>query len=411
MSAQPTQNHGRNSPSGVFQTDNAANPPSALKPFCDIARRHVSYERELMEAVSEVLRSGGFIKGPHVQRFESELCSITGAKHAIGCANGTSALELSLRALGIGPGHGVVVPAYTFIASAGAIHNVGAVPIFADIDPRTLNISAATAEAALEVATNRWGSAVSPRAIMAVNIFGLPCEYDELRTLAQKNSLLIIEDGAQSFGATYRGSSSGTLGDISTFSFFPAKPFGGFEDGGAVLCGDDKIARRVRQLADHGFNPSTLAYGSVGTNSRLSTLHAALLSVALQHFPQLAQRREDISQRYRTELQDYFLLQSISSHTKSANAQFALIIEGENPEQQRNRLIDQLARIGIEGRMYYVDPLHLQPAFAHLDYRRGDLPTYEDICRRAINIPNDPSSLTDSDVERIIKVLSSRGDD
>jgi UDP-2-acetamido-2-deoxy-ribo-hexuluronate aminotransferase len=375
------------------------------QPFCDIAARHKAYLAELREAAAQVLSSGNYVSGGRVKELETELCGFTGAQHAFACANGTVALELSLRALGIVPGDGVIVPAYTFIASAGAVSNVGAVPIFADVDRRTLNLSAATIEQALGLARQRPTHQAKPRAIIAVNIFGSPCEYNELREVAGKHKLKIIEDGAQSFGATYRGARSGTLGDVSACSFFPAKPLGGLADGGAVFCADGDVARQVRLLANHGYDPQEAEHTFVGTNARLGELQAALLSVALRHFPAQAERREEIARMYRSGLQEHFDLQDQPQGSTSAHAQFAVVVRGDNPEQKRQELINRLARLGIEGRQYYTKPLHLQRAFSTLGYQRGDLPIYEDLCRRVFNVPNDPFSVTPDQVARIIAAL------
>lgn len=374
--------------------------------FCNIAARHATVENELLAAWQQIVRRGDFISGPEVAEFEHQICKSTGSPYCLSCANGTDALTLALLAKGVGPGDAVVVPAFTFVASASAICRTGAIPVFADIDESTLNISAESAAAAIDKFLNANTGNVKIRGIVAVNIFGQPCEYDALHALAKQHGLFILEDAAQSFGAKYKGRASGTLGELSTFSFFPSKPLGGFGDGGAVLCHDQELAKKIAVLRNHGLAPETDASDTIGLNSRLDTLNAAGLLIALKNQPDADIRRSSLAMIYRQALDRHFDLQLCEPHIESANAQFAIKVREDLSGLKREHLVSELKRNGFVARTYYSSPLHLQPAFRMLGYKAGDLPTCESVAKRMINLPIDPFSISLEQQESIIRVLT-----
>ena len=312
-------------------------------PFVDLTPEIESLWAELIEAVQRVLRSGQFILGPEVEAFEREVAEYLGVKHAIGVNSGTDALVIGLRALGIGPGDEVITTPFTFFATAESISNVGAIPVFADIDERTFNIDPEQIQAAITPRT---------RAIMPVHLYGNPCEMDRIMEIAEANDLKVIEDCAQSFGARYRGKQTGTIGDVGAYSFFPTKNLGACGDGGLLVTDFDELALLARKLRNHGslgrYDNETLGY-----NSRLDALQAAILRVKLPHVERWNVLRREAAKRYNT------LLADLPGVVTPA------VVEGHVFHQYTVRLVSvsnckvhaEQQKLGIGTAIYYPAPL------------------------------------------------------
>ena len=318
-------------------------------PFVNLAAQYKMYREELDSAISSVLQSGDYIGGKAVRNFEENLRIDTGCAHAISCASGTSALRLSLRALGLAPGDEVIVPDYTFIATAEAVVLEGGIPRFADVNENFLMAPESVAER------------ISPKTvgIIAVDLFGQCADYPRLQEIAQKHHLWILEDAAQSFGATQNGKAAGSLATIAATSFYPTKPFGSFGDGGAVFTNDEHLAERVRIFARHGQNAQGV-YAECGTNSRLDAIQAAILSVKRKHFPAELERRRKNAARYDSFFSKLPAISTpkIETGNQSIYAQYALRIP------KRDAFRQKLLQLEIPTRIYYESPLSQEPCFA-----------------------------------------------
>lgn len=349
------------------------------------------YERDaasLEEAALRVLASGRYIIGPEVEAFEEEAAEYLGVPHAVSCASGTDALWLALRVLGVGPGDGVILPAFTFFATASAVLNAGAIPIPCDIDPETYNLAPEAVAALLEGQSGphrRIG--VEPervRAVLPVHLFGQPAEMNELCELADAHDLALIEDAAQAFGASYGPKKVGTFGRLGCFSFFPTKNLGGFGDGGMVTTADEELAERVRMLRAHGSRPK-YHHRAVGTNSRLDELQATLLRIRLRDIDTRLKEREELATSY-----DHQLAEPVRTPQRRAGRthSFNLYVI-DVPD--RDRVAAGLEQRGIGTAVHYPCPVHLQDAVAHLGYRQGDFPVAERACVRVLTLPSYPS--------------------
>lgn len=368
--------------------------------FYNLPARH---GEQTASAWSNILKKGNFINGAEVKLFEEFLCRDIGASFSLGCSNGTDALTLALLANNIGPGDGVIVPSFTFIASASSIARTGATPIFVDIDPNTLNISPSGVRQAIELNSKK----IRMKGIVAVNLFGQPCEYDELHKIAEEEQLFIVEDAAQSYGARYKDRRSGTLGDLSAFSFYPTKPLGGTGDGGAVISKDESMYQTLHSLANHGINNETGEYERLGLNARLDTVHAAALLAQVKNYNKDNALRRAYAFNYEERLAQRYDLQVCPSYIESVYAQFSIRIKEDTPINERLSLIKRLSQAGIETRVFYSKPLHLQPAFKELGYQIGSLPVSEDASQRIICLPIDPYSLDLEKQDKIISILLS----
>jgi dTDP-4-amino-4,6-dideoxygalactose transaminase len=345
-------------------------------PLMDIRGQYAALLDDVKRCICDVVDSGAFILGPNMRALEEEIAAVVGSRHAVAVGNGTDALVLSLEALGVGDGDEVITTAYTFYATAEAIARVGATPVFADIDPATFNLDAAAAEAAV---TDRT------RAIVAVHLFGQPADLPGLRDVADRHGLALIEDAAQAFGATVDGRGAGSFGDLGTFSFFPTKNLPAMGDAGMVVCGSSDLAERVRLLRFHGSREKR-RFELVGTNSRMDEIQAAVLRRFLPEVSRWNAARRAAAARYRTlGLGD---LVELPAEAPSTEPVYHLYVV-------RTRDRDQLARhlnaAGIGCRAYYEIPLHLQPVFAHLGYREGDLPETERAAREGLALPMFPT--------------------
>jgi dTDP-4-amino-4,6-dideoxygalactose transaminase len=368
-------------------------------PFIDLkAQQRVIYPR-LMERLQRVLDHGQYILGPEVAELEEKLARYVGVKHAVSCASGTDALLMALMAYGVGPGHAVFCPAFTFIATAEVVQLVGATPVFVDIDPVTYNMDPRGLEDnILALKDNKSGAKLTPRGVIPVDLFGQPADYDPICALARKHGLFVLEDAAQSFGAIYRGRRAGSLGDAAATSFFPAKPLGGYGDGGAIFTDNDELADVLRSIRVHGQGSHRYDHVRLGINGRLDTLQAAVLLTKLEIFDDEVAARQAAADRYIEALRGHVEVPRVAPDCTSVWAQFSVQSEA------RPQLLKQLQEAGIPTAIYYPKPLHLQEAYRGLGYRVGDLPVSERIADRIFSLPMHPY-LSAADQERIAAAI------
>lgn len=359
-------------------------------PFIDLVADWQPLKDEVLARVARLFEHGHFIMGPEVQELQRLLQADCGVAHALTCSSGTMALQLALMALDIGPGDEVIVPAFTFAAPVEAVLLQGATPVLADIHAETLNLDVESCARLIGPRT---------RAIIAVSLFGQPADFDSLNALARQHGLRVIEDAAQSYGATLHGRHSGGLADIGCTSFFPTKPFGGAGEGGALFTQDERLAQRIREARDHGQSAKYL-HSSVGTNGRLDGLSCCALLVALGRLPEQLARRQAIARRYDLGLAvagNSLRRQGMLAGASSVFAQYAVRLE------ERDRLAEHLLKAGIQVAVHYPTPAHQQPAFARR-CRYEALPNAEQASRQVLCLPLYPT-LTETAQERVVDVL------
>src|SRR5579885_25553 len=350
--------------------------PPPLLPLVDLRAQFDSIRNEVMAAIAAVMERQQFILGTEVQSFEREIAAYIGAHDAVGCASGTDALVLALMALGVGPGDEVITTPFTFIATAGAVARAGARIVFADIEPQTFNIDPDAVAAAITPRT---------RAIVVVHLFGLAADLAPILASAQSRSIAVIEDVAQAIGVRYRGKRAGAIGATGCFSFFPSKNLGGAGDGGLVTAETDGLAQRLRILREHGSRERYL-YESVGLNSRLDEIQAAVLRVKLKYLDRWTEQRRRRAARYRELLAGSGVDSMVQPPAEPDGCEHVynqFVIRC----WRRDELRAFLAGRGIPAQIYYPSPLHLQPAFRNLDYREGQFPNAERACREVLALP------------------------
>lgn len=353
----------------------------------DIARQWQPLLPRLEEAMATVLRSGRFILGPQVQAFEEEAAAYLGAGEAIGVANGTDAISIALRAVGVEPGDEVICPSYTFFASAEGIAAIGATPVFVDIDPQTYCLDPQAVELAISERTT---------AIMAVHLFGHPADLDAIGQIAERRGLAVVEDAAQAFGARLPdGRRVGSVGDIATFSFFPTKNLSTLGDGGLITCRDAAVAERVRMLRFHGSRDKQ-TFELIGYNSRLDELHAAFLRVFLPELEGWNAARMAAGARYA----DLGLGAHGTVPPAGIHHLYALRTSA------RDAVFAACRERGVEARVYYGDPLHTQPVFAHLGQTDADLPETGAAAREVIALPMFPTISREQQAEVVAAVAA-----
>lgn len=360
-------------------------------PFFDPTREHAEIADALEAAVLGVVRSGRYALGPEVERFEEEIATYVGVRHAVGVASGTDALLLALRALGIGPGDEVVTTPFSFFATAGAIVHAGARPVFADVRPDTFNLHPEAAAAA-----------VTPRtaALLPVHLFGHMAEMRPLRELAERHGLALVEDAAQAIGARQAKRAAGSVGDAACFSFYPTKNLGGLGDGGLVATDDDEVAARVRRLRVHGRARDDYRHREVGYNSRLDALQAAALRVKLGRLEAWTERRREHARAYTRHLTGVDGLEPPVVRPGNRHVFHQYTVRCRERDVVRGRLEE--ARIGYG--VFYPVPLHRQEALAELGYGEGALPEAERASREALSLPVF-AGLTEGERERVLGVL------
>ncbi|TPG12969.1 DegT/DnrJ/EryC1/StrS family aminotransferase [Sphingomonas koreensis] len=362
--------------------------------FSDLAGQQERIRPQLEAGIARVLAHGHYIQGPEVGELERQLAAFADAEHCISCANGTDALQIALMALNIGPGDAVFVPSFTYTATAEVILLLGARPIFVETDANTFNIDFDAAETAIRRV--REEGALRPAALMTVDLFGLPVDYDRARALASKYDLAFISDAAQGFGASYKGRRVGSnLADITTTSFFPAKPLGCYGDGGAILTDDSRLAGVMRSICLHGKGEAKYDVVRTGVNSRLDTLQAAILLAKLAIFEEELEHRHAVAIAYTERLAGRVATPVMpSGDDRFAWAQYT--IQTEN----RDALRAHLQAAGIPSNVYYPRPMHLQPAYADLGSGEGSLPVSERLSRTVLSLPMHPY-LSDAEIERV----------
>jgi dTDP-4-amino-4,6-dideoxygalactose transaminase len=350
--------------------------PVVAVPLMDIRGQYEQLLPDIKQLVCDVIDSGRFILGPNVRALEEEIAAEIGYGHAVAVANGTDALELGLNALGVGPGDEVVTTAYTFYATAEAIARTGATPVFADIDPETLCLDPAAAEAAI---TDRT------RAVIPVHIYGQPADLAGFRQLADRHGIALIEDAAQAFGATHEGYQAGSYGDIATFSFFPTKNLPAMGDAGMAIAASEEVADRLRMLRFHGSRDKRV-FECVGVNSRLDEMQAAILRRLLPEVGGWNEHRRAAAARY-AELGLGDLVQLPAEATGRTHVYHLYVVRSHHREQLQTRLKEA----GVASAVYYATPLHRQPVFAHLGYREGQLPVTDAAARDGLALPMFPT--------------------
>ena len=343
-------------------------------PFLDLKRQYESIKEEINDAIQRVLDSQQFILGNEVEDFERRIADYCNVKHAIGVASGTDALLLSLKASGISGG--VITTPFTFFATAGAIHNAGATPVFADIEQDTYNIDAEEIKGLLGSQSNKKVEAIIP-----VHLFGQAADMDEIMKIAEEHDLVVIEDAAQAIGEEYNGKKVGSM-TIGCFSFFPSKNLGGYGDGGLITTNDDELADKIRTLRVHGAKPKYYHH-VIGYNSRLDTIQAAILSVKLNHLEEWTDKRRDNARFYSKALNNIDELELPKIAKRHIFNQYTIRVKNG----ERDNLKEFLEEQGIGTAIYYPLPLHLQPCFSFLGYREGDFPAAEKASEEVLSLP------------------------
>lgn len=367
----------------------------------DLAAQNSEIRREVEREMAQVHARTCYIGGPQVAEFEKEFAASLGVKRVIGVGSGTDALRLALIALGIGPGDEVITVPMTFVATAEAIEQAGARPVFVDVDPRTRNMSPVALRRYLEA--GKWHSPNGPRAIVPVHLYGLPAAMAEIGAIAKSYGLPIVEDACQAHGARLRigdkWEAAGALGRAGCFSFYPGKNLGAWGEAGAIATNDDELAEKVGRLRDHG-RASHYGHLEIGYNARLDTIQAVVLRAKLKHLERWNARRREIAQSYRVLLGEAACELPIEPDGYSS-CYHLFVIRTSHRDALRQKLVEQ----GIECGVHYPLPLHLQPALACLGYRRGDFPESEVIADSVLSLPMHPH-LTNLDVLQVAEAVS-----
>lgn len=367
-------------------------------PFIDLRSQYAALEQNIRARIDGVLAHGQYIMGPEVAELEQKLASYVGVKHCIGVSSGTDSLMIAMMALGIGHGDEVITTPFTFVATGEMIALLGATPVFVDVDPKTYNIDPALIEAAITPRT---------KAIMPVSLYGQCADFDAINEIAARHNLPVIEDGAQSFGASYKGRRSCGLSTIGSTSFFPSKPLGAYGDGGALFTNDDELAKAMREIRVHG-QDRRYHHPRVGMNGRLDTIQAAVLLAKLERFDWEVGQRVAIGCRYTTLIQQQLSAQSqpsaitpyLEPHNVSVFAQYTVRVK------QRDAVQKTLQQAGIPTAVHYPIPLHLQPAFASSRFAKGSLPVAETLAAEVMSLPMGPDLALDIQQTIVSQLMS-----
>jgi dTDP-4-amino-4,6-dideoxygalactose transaminase len=372
--------------------------PAIPVPMLDVSRENDRLRHQLDAAIAEVCRSGAFVHGPACAQLEAAVAQYCGTEYAIGCASGSDALLLALMVLGIGPGDEVILPSFTFFATAGAVWRLGARPVFVDVDPATFNLDPGDVIGKISKNT---------KAILPVHLFGQCAAIDEIRQIAAAaRGIPIIEDACQAIGAETKGRRAGSLGTMGCLSFYPTKNLGGFGDGGMITTSDGELAAKLRVLRDHGQQPRYYHH-FVGLNSRLDTLQAAVLGVKLPKLDEWTDARTRHAARYESEfsrrgLGGSIVTPQVADDCRHVWNQYTIRVTGG----RRDALRKFLAERQIGSAIYYPVPLHLQKCFASLGYREGSLPATERAAREVLSLPVYPE-LTAAEQAVVIEAVAS----
>lgn len=386
-------------------------------PFIDLKAQYSRIAEQVERAVLEVMRSGTFILGPVVQQLEERLAKFAGTRHCVSCASGTDALVMALMAKGIGPGDAIFTVPFTFMASAEAIVTVGATPIFVDIEPGSFNMDPAALERAIATLAAggdadhplpRWPTdklrGLRPRGIIAVDLFGLPADYGRINSIAAAHGLFVIEDAAQSFGASARNARAGALAEIGCTSFFPAKPLGCYGDGGAIFCDDAELDAVLRSIRVHGQGSDKYDNVRIGITGRLDAIQAAVLNTKLDIFEDEITARQRVAAHYTQRIAEAglaLIVPTVPDGMVSAWAQYTVVAENS---AARTLFQQKLNARGVPTMIYYPKTLHEQKAFAPLGYMRGDFPVSEAMADRVFSLPMHPY-LEDAQIDAIVEAM------
>lgn len=347
--------------------------------FINLAAQYQHLKDKIDARIQAVLNHGHYIMGPEVQELEEKLAEYVGVKHAITCANGTDALTLAMMVLDIKEGDAVFCPTFTFFATAEVVAYEGATPIFVDSDPDTFNICPIDLEKRIKAVIEE--GVLTPKAIIAVDLFGLPANYPELEKLADRYNLKLVEDAAQGFGGSINGKQAGSFGDIATTSFFPAKPLGCYGDGGAIFTNNDEYADLIRSYRVHGKGEDKYDNVRIGMNSRLDTIQAAILLEKLSAFPQELINRNKAAQKYTQELSNIYKTPYVPEGYVSSWAQYTLVVRDRDAEMAKYNAQ------GIPTMVYYKTCMHQQTAFSNMKYGTEDYPVAEKLSRSVFSLP------------------------
>lgn len=350
-------------------------------PFVDISAQRKRLGKAIDEAVTRVLTHCQFIMGPEVRQLEAELSAFCGARNTISCSSGTDALVMVLMAKGVGPGDAVFCPSFTFCATAEAVVVVGATPVFVDVEEKTFNLDLASLERAI---TETKRGDLKAKAIIPVDLFGLPADLDVVAAVAKREGLFVISDAAQSFGASYKGKPVGTQALATTTSFFPAKPLGCYGDGGAIFTDDDQLAEVMRSIRVHGQGADKYDNIRIGMTGRLDTIQAAVLIEKLKIFPDEIEARNRVAKRYAAALKDIAIVPEVPSGYGSVWAQYTIRVAN------RDALAAVLQTRGVPTAIYYPKPLHRQGAYKHFPVAGNGLPVTEKLSAEVISLPMHP---------------------
>jgi len=367
--------------------------------FIDLKAQQKSIREKIDNRVQSVLNHGKYIMGPEVYELEERLADYVGSRYCISCSSGTDALLIPLMAKGIGPGDAVITTPFTYIASAEVISLLGAEPVFIDIYPDTFNIDPSGIEYAIQHAKRKN---LKPRAIIPVDLFGLPARYRLIEEIAKEHDLFIIEDAAQGFGGSIRGKKAGSFGNLAATSFFPAKPLGCYGDGGAIFTDDENLASIMKSIRVHGSGSDKYENIRIGLNGRLDTFQAAILLEKLKIFNAEILLRNKIADYYNTNINSRFKKPYIPKEYNSSWAQYSLLA---NSDFDRTKIMSMLNESNIPSMIYYRLPLHMQRVFKKLGYSIGDFPLSEIVSSQIFSIPMHPY-LSREHQDKIIEVLN-----
>ena len=364
--------------------------------FIDLAAQYKNLKEDIDKNIHKVLNHGKYIMGPEVGELESKLAEYVGVKHCTSCSSGTDALLMPLMAWGIGEGDAVFTTSFTFIATAEVVSLLGATPVFADIDPDTYNIDPVKLEETIERVISE--GKLKPKAIIPVDLFGLPSDYERIEAIAEKYGMKILEDAAQGLGGVYKGRKAGSFGDAAGTSFFPAKPLGCYGDGGAIFTNNDDLAAVLKSIRVHGQGSDKYDNVRVGLNARIDTLQAAILLPKLRAFMEYElDARNRFAAMYTEGLKDVVKTPVVPEGLASSWAQYSVLASSA---EERDALREKLKAEGIPTMVYYVKPLHLQTAYCGLGYKKGDFEVSEDVSSRIFSLPIHP--YLEEDVVRIV---------
>lgn len=368
--------------------------------FRDLKKQYQILKKDIDAAINQVITDCNFISGSQVSKLEEELAEYVGVKHCITCANGTDALSMAMMVWNIGEGDAVFVPDFTFFSTGEIVAFAGATPIFVDVDPVTFNMSAKSLEYQIEKVLKE--GTLTPKAIIPVDLFGLPADYEKINPIALKYNLKILEDGAQGFGGEWNGKKACSFGEISTTSFFPAKPLGCYGDGGAVFTDDDELAKLLKSIRIHG--KGTMKYDNVriGMNSRLDTIQAAILSVKLKVFKEYELDGVNLAAiQYTDRLKEIVKTPEIPINYRSSWAQYTIQLKDK---KERNEIQQKLSDADIPSMIYYPKPMHMQQAFADRTFEMNEYEYTNKLCDTVLSLPMHPY-LETQDIDKVISLI------